>query len=337
MRFIIIFISYWLLITRVTAAPPAEVPALPVEAVVVKQALVTEEILAVGSLLAEESVVIRAEIPGRITALPFSEGQKVAQDDVLVVLDAAEYQARLAESEATVHLNELSFRRTQDLLQKDLTSQQLFDEARAQLAVARARWQLDQVQLEKTKLHAPFAGILGLRHLSPGAYIETGQDIVTLLNISTVKLDFRVPEKFLSQISSGQTITVQVDAYPQQTFTGRVYALAPAMDEETRSLLLRARLPNPDRQLYPGMFARVTLVLTQRPHALLIPEEALVPQEKGQFVYKIEENKAVLTQVTLGQRRAKEVEVKQGLKEGDKIVTRGQLKLQAGMAVNPIF
>jgi len=305
----------------------------PVKATAVIIDTVTVEAQAVGSLQAQEHVIIRSELAGRIEALHFSEGQTVDVGEVLITLDAAEYEALLAESTATVRLNELSFERVQDLLQKNLTSRQNFDEVRAQLEVSQAQQQVNQVRLAKTQIVAPFSGRLGLRDISVGAYIQPGDDLITLVDNTLVKLNFRLPEQFLAHIHMGQTVAITVDAYPQTTFEGQIYAFEPTIDETTRTLLLRARVPNPEEKLYPGLFARVKLVLEKRPHAVLVPEQAIVPKGEDNFVFKIVDQKAVLTQVVLGHRRTGEVEIRQGLSRGDTVVTAGQLKLRDGAEV----
>ncbi|MCL5802183.1 MAG: efflux RND transporter periplasmic adaptor subunit [Gammaproteobacteria bacterium] len=311
---------------------------MPVEAVAVETGTVTRDITAVGSLRANESVIIRSEIAGRIQAIHFSEGESVTQGAELVTLDATEFRAQLAETTATVKLNELNFRRAQELQTKNLLSRQSYDEAQAKLAESRAQQNVDEARLAKTKLFAPFAGVLGLRQVSPGDYIKEGQDIVNLEDIGSLKLDFRVPETYLAEIKLDQEVNIEVDAYPGRTFSGKVYAIDPRIDEQTRTVLLRAQIPNTDLLLRPGMFARVNLVLERRTAALLIPEEALVSKGDEQFAYRIVEGKALQSKVKTGQRRNGKVEVLEGLSSNDTVVTAGQTKLHDGamvMIVNP--
>ncbi len=314
------------------AQPPKAMP-MPVEVNAVKLDTVIDQVTAVGSLLPQENVIIRSEIPGRILTIHFTEGQQVTAHQALITLDAAEYQAVLAESDATVNLNRISFERTKDLTAKNLTSHQAFDEAQAKLEQSLARQQLDQVKLAKTKIVAPFAGQLGLRNISQGAYIQAGQDLVTLIDISTVKLDFRISEKFLAQVHLGQTVKIQVDAYPSETFSGEVYAIDPTIDQATRTALLRARVANSEGILFAGMFVRVNLELAQRQNAIVIPEQAIVPKGGESLVFKVVNGKAVMTKVTLGQRRTGDVEILHGLSVTDKIVVSGQLKLRDGVPV----
>jgi len=327
------FIISILLSLSAWAEPPNEIP---VEVITPKVDTVAFEVTAVGTLRAEESVIIRSEIAGRIVSLHFSEGQAVKAGTVLIKLDPAEYQAGLAESTAAVRLNELNFNRIKGLLSKKLVSRQEFDEAQAKLDESRARQALDKTRLEKSTIVAPFNGILGLRNISVGAYIQAGDDLMSLTNVDSVKLDFRVSEKFLPKITIGQKVKVQVDSYPNQNFTGKVYALNPALDEETRTILLRARIPNIDKKLFSGMFARVRLILEEHENAILIPEQAITPKGQNSFVYKFVDGKVLLSKVILGQRRFGDVEILDGVEINDKVISAGHLKLQDGVAVKII-
>ena len=320
----------FLIISPVWAQQP---PAISVEVAAVQQGTVVVEVTTVGNLRARESVIIRPEVAGRILKLHFTEGQQVSQGDVLVTLDPAEYQALLAESEADVKINKLSYDRAKDLLQKSVASRQAYDEAQATLAQSEARYALDQVRLQKMTLTAPFSGTLGLRNISEGAYIQAGTDIITLVDSRLIKVDFRIPEKFASQVEKTQAITLHIDAYPQETFTGQVYAIDPVMDEETRTVLLRAQIDNAEQKLSPGMFAQVKLVLEKRYRALLIPEQAIIPKGQDSFVFKVVDNIVHLVQVQLGQRQVGTVEIQKGLSHQDQVVVGGQMKLKDGMAV----
>lgn len=307
--------------------------ALPVEAAAVETGPVSRAVSTVGTLRANESVMIRSEIAGRVAAVHFREGDTVTENAPLISLDDAELRAQLAESAATVKLAELNFARAQEIYDKKLLSKQNYDEALARLSEARARRNLQQARLAKTRIHAPFSGVLGLRRVSAGDYIKEGDDIVNLEDIHSLKLDFRVPENYLAGVKQEQEVNVQVDAYPGEPFSGTVYAIDPRLDEQTRSVLLRARIPNPGLRLRPGMFARVALVLEHRAEALLIPEQALWPIGDEQFVFRIVDGKALLTKVQTGQREGGKVEIGAGLSAGDTVVTAGQTKLRDGMAV----
>ncbi|MDG4597158.1 MAG: efflux RND transporter periplasmic adaptor subunit [Candidatus Contendobacter sp.] len=312
---------------------PPEPPPMSVRAAPVTRATLNVEVTAVGTLRADETVMIRPEIAGRVTTLHFREGQTVNAGDPLVTLDQDEYKAQLAGSSAQVGLEESSYRRLQDLQRKNLTSQQNLDESKARLDAARAQQELNRVRLERTVIRAPFAGTVGLRLVSPGAYVKPGDDIANLESLGSMKLDFRVPETYLARLGVGQTLTVRVDAYPDQDFEGTIYAIDPALDPETRTVLLRARLPNKGNKLRPGLFARVSLILERRENALVAPEQAIVPLGQKILVYRVVDGKAVMTPVKLGLRRPGQVEILEGLNAGDLVVTDGQLKIRDGAAV----
>ena len=318
------------------AAKPAAAPAraLPVKVATVRTETLTDAVTAVGTLLANESVMIRPEIDGRIEAVHFQEGQLVRKGDRLVSLDAAEVKAQLTSAIAAANLNRSRLKRSEELFEKKFISAQALDEARENLNQTNAREAEVRARLAKTEIRAPFEGVTGLRQVSPGAYVKAGQDIARLEGIGTLKLDFRVPEAYLRQIRSGQSLTVTVDAYAGESFSGTIYAIEPSVDEATRTVLLRARLPNPGVRLKPGMFARVSLVLAQRENALVVPEQAIVPRGDGRYVFRVVEGRAVLTKVETGLRRPGEVEISSGLEAGQTIVADGQLRLQDGAAVS---
>ncbi|MDG4554230.1 MAG: efflux RND transporter periplasmic adaptor subunit [Candidatus Competibacter sp.] len=308
-------------------------PPLPVKAAPATRATLNVEVAAIGTLRAEETVTVRPEIAGRVATIHFREGQKVRQGDPLVTLDQEEYQAQLASSAAQLALEQSSYRRLQDMDRQQLASQQNLDEAKAKLDTARAQQELNRVRLSKTAIRAPFDGLIGLRKISPGAYVKPGDDIVALESLGAMKLDFRVPETYLARLAVGQRLAARVDAYPEQIFEGAVYAIEPALDEETRTVLLRARLPNPDNKLRPGLFARIGLILERRENALVVPEQAIVPVGQTTFVYRVTDGKAVMTPVKLGLRRPGLVEILEGLEPGDLVVTDGQLKIRDGAPV----
>lgn len=306
---------------------------MPVKTAPVIRETLNVEVTAVGTLRADETVIIRPEIAGRVATIHFKEGQTVSAGDPLVTLDQDEYKAQLAGSTAQVGLDESSYRRLQDLDRKNLTSQQNLDEARAKLDASRAQQELNRVRLDKTVIRAPFAGTVGLRLVSPGAYVKPGDDIANLESLGAMKLDFRVPETYLARLGVGQTLTARMDAYPDQGFEGTIYAIDPALDPETRTVLLRARLPNKGNKLRPGLFARVSLILERRENALVAPEQAIVPVGQKTFVYRVIDGKAVMTPVKLGLRRPGQVEILEGLSAGDLVVTDGQLKIRDGAPV----
>ncbi len=326
-------------VTMLAVAPPLHAqqaggpPATPVKVVPVARETVIETLTAVGTLRANESVLIRPEIAGRIQTIHFREGEPVAAGAPLVTLDPAEYKAQVAGSQADVTLSELNFERQRNLDRSRLASQQDLDNARAKLDQARAQLDLDRVRLDKTVIHAPFAGTVGLRAVSPGAYVSPGQDIARLDSLNPIKLDFRVPEVQLARLKVGQPVAVRIDAYADRDFRGEILAIDPTLDEITRTVLVRARLANAEGLLRPGVFARVQLEIARREQALVIPEEAIWPVGRQTLVYVVKDGRAESVPVELGLRQAGKVEVKNGLAADAQVVTDGQMKLRPGAAV----
>lgn len=310
--------------------------ALPVKAVPAKLARAVLETGAVGSLRADESVVIRPEIAGRIERIAFDEGQSVKKGALLATLDAAETRALVASSRAQAGLDKQRYERAVDLKKKGFISQQALDELQSAYTRSLAKQREDEAKLAKSEIRAPFSGIAGLRQVSEGAYVAAGTDIARLEKIDQLKLDFRVPETYLASLKSGLAVSVAVDAFPQQGFPGKIYAIEPAVDEQTRTVLARARVANPDLKLRPGMFARVSLTLGVRENAVWIPEEAIVPRGQDSYVFRVVDGRAELVQVQTGTRKVGEVEIMKGIAAGELIVTEGTQRLVPGMQVSII-
>lgn len=321
-----------LLLVPASASAQASGP-VPVEAAKVAIGPLGEHVTAVGSLLSNESVVIRSEVAGRVEEIHFEEGKPIKRGDKLFSLDDSVYRAALDEAEARLKLAERNNARTEELFSNKYASARSRDEALSSVEIGRATVELARVRLEKMTIRAPFDGIVGLRRVSVGDYINVGEDLVNLENITPIKVDFRVAEKFLPAVRTGQSISIRVDAFPEQTFEGEVYAIDPKLDAQGRSILIRARVPNADEQLRPGLFARVTLMLELKPQALTIPEQAIVPRGGDQYVYKVVDGKASQIKVRTGIRRDGQVEIVSGLADGDTVVTAGQLKIRDGASV----
>lgn len=308
--------------------PPATVEAAPVEL-----GTVVRNVQAVGTLRANESVVLRPEIAGRVTGIRFDEGQRVARGEVLVELDDSVYAAEVDERSADRRLSELAFDRANKLVQRRAASVEDRDIALAKLQADEAAVQSARARLAKTRIRAPFDGYIGLRQVSVGDFVEAGQDLVRLVELDPLKVDFRIGEVFLPDIQQGQTISIDVDAFPDQRFRGEVYAIEPQVDINGRAIVVRARLANPDQRLRPGLFARVNLIVNEAADALLVSEDAIVPRGDQHFVYRLVDGRAILTEVTVGKRKDTRVEIAAGLSPDDVVITAGQLKLRDGAAV----
>lgn len=292
-----------------------------------------DDIAAVGTLKSNESVVLRPEIAGRIAAIHLREGAPAGKGAVLVALDAATQAAELRQAEANLELARANFKRAEDLHQKKFVSGRALDEAEANLKVLEASVALARAKLQKTQIRAPFAGIVGIRNVSVGDYVKEGQELINIEDISSLKVDFRLPESHLGRLQKGQAVEVASDAVPGQVFQGVVDAIDPQLDASGRAISLRARLPNPALKLRPGLFVRVRLAFGGARQGLAVPEAALVPAGGDNFVFKVVEGKAQRVKVKIGQRRDATVEILEGLAEGDQVVTAGQLKLRDGVPV----
>ena len=311
-------------------------PPVTVEAAKVVTAPMPQTIIAVGSLRSDESITLRPESAGRISEITFQEGQRVAKGAPLVKLDAAIPQAEVAQAKANLTLAKSKFDRAVDLAQRSFISGQAKDEAENNFKVAEASLQLAQAKLAKTDIRAPFSGIIGLRSVSVGDYVKEGADIVNLEAIDPLKVDFRVPEIYLRQIQVGQPLQVALDALPGKIFDGKVVAVNPLIDTAGRSVVIRAQVRNQDTTLRPGMFARVRLITKEQADAIVVPEQALVPQGNEQFVFKVMDGKVARVKIETGQRRDSKVQVLSGLAAGDLVVTAGQLKIRDGAAVRVV-
>ena len=310
--------------------------AIPVETVAVKQEALVRSIVAVGSLLANEQVMLQPEFAGKVVTIHFKEGQKVNKGDLLVTLDDSIYKAELNQADARLKLSQANTKRINSLRKKGLSNEQEEDQAVSELGVNRASRVLARTRLEKMAIHAPFDGTIGLRGISEGDYLTSGQDIVTLINSNPIKLEFRIPEVYLSEVAIGQKVDVRVDAFRGDSFSGEVYAIAPEVDVGGRSFMVRAQIANNDGLLVPGLFAQVELELERKENALLIPEAALMPAGDKQYVYRIDDGKAVRTEVALGMRQGDMVEIISGLVPGAQVVTAGQMKIMDGSKVQPL-
>jgi len=308
-------------------------PPTSVRAVAAKVAPAILETGAVGTLRADEAVTIRPEIAGRIAEFRFNEGQNVARGAVLLRLDQSELAAVLGSSRAQAVLDRQRLDRAEDMHRKGFIAQQALDEQRANYQRALSKQREDEARLAKTEIRAAFAGVMGLRQVSEGAYVAAGTDVVRLEKIDQLKLDFRVPETYVGRLQPGQAVRVLVDAYGAQNFGGSVYALEPAVDEGTRTLLVRARVANPQLKLRPGMFARVQVQLGVREKAVWVPEGAIVPRGQDSYVFRVVEGKAEQVKVQTGLRKVGEVEIAKGLAAGDLVVTEGTQRIGPGSPV----
>lgn len=308
---------------------------LPAEVVHATEQRIPTYIEAVGTLKANESLILRPEVTGRIDQISFAEGTLVEKGSPLIHFDDSLFAAQVDEAKARVSLSETEYRRVNKLFKNGATSETTRDSALAQMRINEAQLDQAKITLKKMTLRAPFNGIVGLRQFSPGDYITAGSDMLEIVDINSMKLDFRIPEIYLPQVAIGQTLSISLSAFPGESFTGAVTAISPQISEQGRNILVRALLPNDDKKLRPGLFSKVQLLVNEE-NLIVVPEQALIPQGTGFLVYLYKDEKVTPVPVQLGQRQKGTIALT-GINAGDVVITAGQLKLQPGSPITPIF
>jgi membrane fusion protein, multidrug efflux system len=315
------------------AAPPP----MPVEVAQATRGDVRETLHALGTIEAAERVKVTAEIDAIVRELPFEEGRIVRKGQVLAVLNDSELRAEAVRAAALRNQAKLTSERFEQLSREKIASPQDRDNAVAALQVADANVRVAQARLGKTRIFAPFSGVVGSRLVSPGAYVRAGDVITELARIDTVKVAFAVPERYLADLRRGAGVTVTTVAFPGKPFTGAVNVVDPILDPTTRSARLTAVIPNPSGELRPGMSADVNAVLAERLQAVTVPDEAVFAEGDRNFVFVIQPDSSVVRRaIRLGVRQPGRVEVIQGLNGGEKVVRAGHQKLFEGAKVAPV-
>ena len=307
-----------------------------VETVTVEARSLRSTVKAVGTLLADASADLRAEVPGQVLQIHFEEGRRVANGQSLFTLEATVLEAEVNEAQANAEQSEAAYNRARELIDEKLISATEFDAARANYNVGVARLLSSRARLSKTTIRAPFDGFAGLRKINIGDYATIGQELVSVVSLDPLRVNFSVPETLLAQLAPGQSIDLTVGAYRGEVFEGRITAIAPQIDIRGHSVEIRASLRNPELKLRPGLFAQVNVTLVTKPNALVVPEQAIWPIGQDKTVFVVVDGIAKQKTVNLGQRQPGEVEVLSGLALGDEVVTAGQMKLYDGAAVEPI-
>jgi membrane fusion protein (multidrug efflux system) len=310
--------------------------AVNVEVAEVRVGPVREIVEAVGTVLANESVTVTSRTTGVVREVHFADGQQVQAGQILVQLDDREALAQLEQARATRETARQNLSRTRQLAAQRAAPQARVDELEQTLRAAEAQVAAVEARLQDLSIKAPFAGRVGIRRVSVGALIQPGAQITTLDDVSVVKLRFAVPETAIGALGQGDAVEGVSSAFPDRRFRGSVTAVDTRVDPVTRAVELRADIPNGDGALRPGMFMTVELVVANRPQALLVPEEALVPEGTRQFVYVVADGRAVRTEVRLGTRVPGEAEVVQGLSPGQVVVTAGVQRLRDGAQVRVV-
>lgn len=302
---------------------------------VVEPQRLTDAIQALGTARANESIEIKPRLASVVTRVAFEEGQLVRQGDLLIELENSEIRAGLSVAEAALSESQSIYRRSESLINTQAISASSLEQLRAAMHVDEAEVEAARARLANTSIRAPFGGRVGLRRVSPGGFVDPSTVITTLDDTQTIKLDFSIPETFLTVVREDMKIVARSLVYPDQAFGGSVASVDTRLDPVARSVQVRAVLPNPAGLLKPGMFLTVDLQ-RDRGEVLAAPEEALVPERDEQYVYKVVDDRAVKQRVTLGRRTPGLVEVTEGIAAGDVLITEGTHKLQDGSPVEVV-
>ncbi len=290
---------------------------------------VTEQIRASGTIRANEEVQLVAEATGRITELLFEEGSRVREGDLLVKINDAELRAQRESVTRRLQLAETAEARRSELLRVGGVSQEEYDQILNQVSVLRAELDLISAQVNRTEIRAPFPGIIGLRHVSPGSYLSPQSPVATLRQVDPIKLEFDVPERFANRVTEGDEVVFTTDASFEE-YSARIYAIEPGIDLTTRSLRIRARGSNPEGALRPGEFAQVRVILSAVEGAVMIPSTALRTEGGRNLVFVNRDGVAEQRSVEVGIRTAERVQIVNGLAPGEEVVTRGVQLLREG-------
>ena len=307
---------------------------VPVRVQVAQQSEFRDEIEALGTAQANESIVVTAQSQELVENIYFNDGDYVEKGQLLVELDSREELARVHELEFRLSEAKRQLDRLQNLVQQNVASRQQLEEQDVLVKQVSAELEVAETRLETMKIKAPFSGRLGIRQISLGSLISAGDQITTLDDVTPIKIDFSVPELYFASLSQGQTIIASTGIYPGEQFEGQIQTIGSRVDPLTRSILVRALVDNEDGRLRPGMLLRVNLVRSVD-QAMVLPEKALVPIRDTQNVYIVDdENHAVLTEVTIGRRRPGDVEILNGVELGQRVVTDGIVRLRDGVPVS---
>ena len=292
-----------------------------------------DTIEALGTARANESVTLTAKVSETVRKVGFDSGDIVRAGDVIVDLSSGAQLAGLEEARASFQEAERQLARGQELAPTKIISESQLDTLRSTRDAAKARMDVVRAQLSDRVITAPFDGILGFRQVSPGTLVTPGTPIATLDDISVIKLDFTVPERYLAVLARGQDVAAKSETYPDREFAGRIASVDSRVDPVTRSVTVRAEIPNADRLLRPGMLMSLDVFLAPR-QAVVVPEIAVLQVGADAFVYRVKADQTVeRAKVELGSRRQGEVEVRAGLADGDRVVTEGTVKLREGASV----
>ncbi|MFP4225297.1 MAG: efflux RND transporter periplasmic adaptor subunit [Desulfobacterales bacterium] len=331
------------------AANAADEDCVPVKTATVETMDLERKVRAIGTLEAIQRVMIRPEVAGSMEAVHFQEGSRVEKGELLFSMDDDKIQERLKarqaaleEARANLENAELVYNRRQRLYKQDLGTAEARDEARARYkallaSIDRIKAEIEGIKetLADTQIKAPFAGIIGEQRVDPGEWVDVGTPLAPLVETDRLKIAFTIAERHLGQAKPGQTLNLRAPAFPDKTFTGEVYYVSPLIREDTRSLMVKAYVENPDLMLAPGGFAAVDLIVETFEQRPVIPEEALVPTRTGYLVYVVEDDQAIGRDVEIGLRQPGIAEIRKGINPGETIIQSGHISVSDGDTVCP--
>jgi membrane fusion protein (multidrug efflux system) len=300
---------------------------MPVEVAAAIRDTVVDAIAATGQIEAVQSVELRPEVDGRIVEILVREGQEVGAGTGLFKVDDAELKAQVARAEADRDVAQRNLERTKQLMAQNASSQADLEKADAGYRAAQASYDLLKTRLDRTVVRAPFSGVVGRRLVSIGSYVNSQTPLISLQSVNPQHASFQVPERYADQLRRGQLVSFQVAALPGRNFSGEVVFVDPVVELPGRTILIKARVPNPEHQLQAGMFIEARLATNIRPNAVVVPEDALLPMQGATFVWVVKDSKANQRQVTVGVRTAGWAEVQSGVEAGDQVVVGGAERL----------
>lgn len=311
-------------------------PPMPAETFVVTPGPVFDRFEAVGTVEAHDAITVVSEIDGAVVSLPFREGDPIGKGSLIAQLDDSQLAADVARADAIRAQQAATYDRVKSVVDQGAGAPQDLDDAAANLKVAEANLAMAKARLAKTRIVAPFSGIAGARRISPGAFVRAGDAITDLAQISELRVNFSAPERYLPHLTRGATVKVSTTAYPDYELTGEIDVVEPVLDPATRSARVVVRLANPENRFRPGMSANISAVLSERPNALTVPNEAVFEEASQAFAYVVKPDSTVTrVALSLGTRLADAVEVVQGLEPGMRIVRAGHQKLYEGAKILP--
>lgn len=309
---------------------------IPVEAVIAKSGSILRRITTAGNLSAIQWVSLHPEVDGKIVKIYFKEGEKVKEGEPLFKIDDAVYKAKVKETDARVALARLEYERSSKLLEKKFASASDRDKKFAEMQQAEANLDEAKIRLENTTIKAPFAGVMGLSEVSVGALVAASTELVNIVDLDPINVDFNIPESYLASVHVGDTVDVTIEDFDILPIEAKIKAISPEIDEHTRTVQLRAEMPNKELNYRPGEYARVLVDAGSVPNAVLIPETAIEREGEEEYVMLVVDNVAIRSTVSTGMRNGNEVEITHGVKAGDMVISAGQFKVRDGEEVNVV-